>query len=252
MKQLCLIGKKLSHSSSADYFKNKFKKEGVDDYSYHLEELASITELKAFIANRPELIGFNVTIPYKQRIIPYIQHLDFKAKKADAVNTVYIARKNGKIELYGYNTDIIGFKKSIRPFLASEHDRALILGTGGASKAVAVVLEELGIPFLKVSRNPQKNEIAYTDLNEFVMRSHHLIINTTPVGTYPEVEEFPAIPYSMLNERHFLYDLVYNPEETVFLQKGKEQNCLILNGRSMLEFQADAAWEIWKNHESKN
>src|SRR5690606_29385500 len=134
------------------------------------------------------------------------------------------SRKDGQIELFGYNTDIIGFKKSIRPFLASEHDRALILGTGGASKAVAVVLEELGIPFLKVSRNPGKDEISFSDLNEFVMRSHHLIINTTPIGTFPDIGNFPTIPYSMLNERHFLYDLIYNPEETAFLQKGKEQN----------------------------
>lgn len=251
MKQLCLIGRKLDHSFSAEYFQKKFEKEGISDYSYRLEELESVNELEKLISKNPDLIGFNVTIPYKHEIIPYLSHMDFEAKKADAVNTVYISRKGNEVKLFGYNTDIVGFKKSIRPYLAAEHDRALVLGTGGASNAVAVVLEEIGIPFMKVSRNPVKDEIAYSDLNEFIMRSHHLIINTTPLGTFPNDENYPPIPYSMLNERHFLYDLIYNPEETVFLKKGKAQNCLTLNGRSMLEFQADAAWEIWQNLEKK-
>lgn len=252
MKQLCLIGKKLDHSFSAEYFNKKFEKDGIENYSYQLQELESINDLDNFISTHPDLIGFNVTIPFKKVILEKIDYLDYEAKKAGAVNTVCISRIEDKWELYGYNTDIIGFRKSIRPFLSSEHDRALILGTGGGSKAVEVVLEELGIPFLKVSRNPEKNEVGYDELNEFIMRSHHLIINTTPLGNYPAIDDFPPIPYSLLNERHFLYDLIYNPEETQFLKKGREKNCMTVNGRAMLEFQADAAWDIWKTMDKKS
>lgn len=249
MKAYGLIGKKLGHSFSKNFFEEKFKREGIEDHSYELFELNNISELSSIIEQREDLRGLNVTIPFKQEVMPYINHLDFAAGKAEAVNTICIKREEAGVQLYGYNTDIIGFKKSLRPFLSPIHDRALILGTGGASKAVAVVLEELDIPYLKVSRDPKEAEIAYGDLNEFILLAHHLIINTTPLGTFPDVGSCPPIPFEYLTENHFLYDLTYNPSESVFLKGGSDKGAMTLNGRSMLEFQAEAAWEIWKNFE---
>lgn len=252
MKKYGLIGKRLSHSFSKEFFDAKFQKEGLEDHQYILYELKSIHELMGLIESEPQLLGLNVTIPYKQDVMQYIDHLDFEAKKANAVNTICIKREGEKLQLYGYNTDIIGFKKSLRPFLTPDHDRALILGSGGASKAIAVVLDELGIPYLRVSRTPKENEISYDGLNKFVMMAHRFIINTSPVGTYPEVEECPDIPYEFITESHFLYDLTYNPEESLFLKKAADKGALTVNGRSMLEFQAEAAWQIWNNFDGED
>lgn len=247
MIQLGLLGKKLSHSFSKNYFEQKFKKEQLDNYSYTLFELDDIEELPELLEKYPDLIGFNVTIPFKTAIIPFLDELDEKAKAVNAVNTVCIERKEEKSVLKGYNTDIDGFANSIKPFLKNIHERALILGTGGASKAVEFVLNNLGIETLIVSRSPQPNQLNYSDVNKYVIKYHNLIVNCTPLGMYPNISSYPNIPYEFLNESHTLIDLVYNPEVTEFLKRGKKEQATILNGSSMLYNQADKAWEIWKN-----
>lgn len=241
MPKFGLIGKSLSHSFSKTYFTEKFAKLGLDDHEYHLFELDQISDLKQLLSSN-QLKGLNVTIPYKEAVIPYLDHLSVAAQDLGAVNTIVI--RNG--ELYGHNTDIIGFAKSIKPFFAMHHERALILGSGGAEKAIKYVLKELGVRCLTVSRNPSgPNQIAYTDLHEEGMKHWNLVINCTPVGTYPDIHRCPNIPYSGLTQDHFCVDLIYNPKETLFLQKSKNQGAMVLNGHDMLQFQADASWELW-------
>lgn len=248
MIQLGLLGKKLSHSFSKNYFEQKFKKEELVGYSYTLFELDHIEELPELLEKHPDLIGFNVTIPFKTAIIPFLNELDEKAQAVGAVNTVCIERKEGILFLKGYNTDIEGFANSIKPFLKNTHERALILGTGGASKAVEFVLNNLGIETLIVSRNPQHNQLNYSEINKYVIKYHNLIINCTPLGMYPNISSYPNIPYEFLTESHTLLDLVYNPEITEFLKRGKKEQATTLNGSSMLYNQADKAWEIWKSY----
>ena len=245
--QLGLIGKTLAHSFSKSYFENKFEEEKLANHSYELFELNSIEEFPELLKNNPNLVGLNVTIPYKESVIPFLDELDETAKEIGAVNTIKISRKEGKTILKGYNTDAKGFGLSIKPFLKNTHERALILGTGGGSKAVDYTLKNLGIQTLFVSRNPQENEITYTDINDYVMKFHKLVINTTPLGMSPNEETFPDIPYSLLDESHTLIDLVYNPKQSQFLTKGKEEGTEILNGLSMLHHQANEAWKIWCN-----
>lgn len=241
MKQYGLIGKSLSHSFSKNYFEQKFEKEGISDASYSLFELAEIAEFTALIKEH-QLSGLNVTIPYKEAILHYLDEIDEEAKAIGAVNTIQFT-KNG---LKGFNTDVIGFRNSIKPFLENIHTRALILGTGGASKAVAYALEQLGIKILYVSRTPEgENQISYEEVNQYVMKHHLLIVNTTPIGTFPNVSEAPELPYDLLTEQHFLYDLVYNPAETVFLKYAKVAGCIAINGEQMLKIQAEEAWKIW-------
>jgi shikimate dehydrogenase len=244
--QLGLIGKSLSHSFSKSYFENKFKEENLTNNSYELFELKSIEEFPELIRNNPDLVGLNVTIPYKESVIPFLDELDETAKEIGAVNTIKVSKEDGKTILKGYNTDAKGFGLSIKPFLKNTHERALILGTGGASKAVNYVLKNLGITTLFVSRNPQENELNYKDINEYVMKFHKLVINTTPLGMSPNKDTFPEIPYELLNESHTLIDLVYNPEQTQFLTKGKQEGTEILNGLSMLQHQANESFNIWK------
>lgn len=244
MRSFGLIGKSLQHSFSKNYFDQKFEKENILDSSYSLFELAKIEDLKTLISNYPQLKGINVTIPYKEAVIPYLDEIDVEAKEIGAVNTIDIR----KGVLKGYNTDVIGFRNSIKPFLENTHRRALILGNGGASKAVAYVLNQLGLDVLYVSRNPKTaQQISYGDINEYVIKHHLLIVNTTPVGTFPNIEEMPLLPYHLLTEQHFLYDLIYNPSETQFLKKGKEKGTICINGEQMLKIQAEEAWKIW-NH----
>lgn len=245
--QLGLIGKTLSHSFSKSYFENKFEEEKLANHSYELFELNSIEEFPELLKNNPNLVGLNVTIPYKESVIPFLDELDETAKEIGAVNTIKISRKEGKTILKGYNTDAKGFGLSIKPFLKNTHERALILGTGGGSKAVNYVLKNLGITTLFVSRNAKENELNYKDLNDYVMKFHKLVINTTPLGMSPNVDTFPDIPYSLLDESHTLIDLVYNPKQSQFLTKGKEEGTEILNGLSMLHHQANEAWKIWCN-----
>ncbi|CAL2084740.1 shikimate dehydrogenase [Tenacibaculum sp. 190524A02b] len=244
-KQLfSLIGKNISYSFSRGYFTEKFEKLGLDNCEYVNFDFQSIQEFPAKLkAHFSELKGMNVTIPYKLEIFEYLDEVDEQAKAIGAVNTIKIT-SNGKLK--GYNTDAYGFKQSLKPLLKEYHKKALILGTGGASKAVAFVLDELGIDFLFVSRQAKEvKTITYQEVTEQLMIANLLIINCTPLGTHPNVEDCPDIPYEFITNKHLLYDLIYNPSETTFLKHGKEKGAVIKNGLEMLEQQAEKAWKIW-------
>ena len=238
MKTYGLIGKNISYSFSRNYFANKFKKEDIKNSQYINFDIDNLSELNNIF--NTDNFGFNVTIPYKEAIIPYLDSLDFHAEKIGAVNTIKIENEK-KI---GFNTDWIGFKKSIEPLLNSHHTKALILGTGGASKAVIYALDQLKIETLMVSRY---GEISYEDLSEEIIQNHAIIINCTPVGTFPNVEAAPEIPYHFSTKNHLAYDLIYNPAETLFLKKCKEKGAVVKNGLEMLEIQAEASWKIWNS-----
>ncbi len=240
-----LIGYPIAHSFSKNYFSDKFLKEGINDSYYELFPLKMIGELPDLIHRFQNLKGLNVTIPYKELVIPFLDEIDENAKEVGAVNTIKV--ESGK--LFGYNTDVYGFEKSLRQFLNQAQlktiKKALILGTGGAAKAVKYVLKKLGISYSLVSRKIKKGDLLYEDLDEKTLSAYQLIINTTPVGMAPKTATFPDLNYNLLDSNHFLYDLVYNPEKTVFLTKGKKQGCMIMNGLPMLHLQAEKAWEIW-------
>ena len=240
MKQYGLIGKTLDHSFSKSYFENKFSTEQIQNASYSNFSLESIEEFKSLI-KKTSISGLNITIPYKTSIIPFLDELSEAAKSIGAVNTILF--KND--QLIGYNTDYIGFHNAIKPFLKNTMEQALILGTGGASKAVVYALEKIGIKCLCVSRFPNEQQLNYDQINDLVLKHHLLIVNTTPLGTSPNINECPNIPYQYITEKHLLVDLVYNPEETLFLKKGRENLANILNGKSMLIHQAEEAWKIW-------
>lgn len=243
MRLFGLLGEKLDHSFSPSYFADKFKELKLQEVSYEKFEIPSIGEVDK-ILSKADLVGFNVTIPYKSAIIPFLDELSPEAKAVGAVNTV---KKQGE-KWVGYNTDVIGFAKSIRPFFEPQHQRAIILGTGGASKAVAYALKGLGTQYIFVSRNPSgPQEISYDKLSKELIQSCPFIINTTPIGCFPNMEEAPNIPYEGIGPQHFLMDLIYNPTETKFLSSGKKRGATSLNGLQMLYFQADAAWEIWNS-----
>ncbi len=243
MKKLGLIGKDIEYSFSKQYFTDKFAKEDNEDWSYELYSLDHINQLPELLESEPDLVGLNVTIPFKKEVLKYIHAIEDKALQIGAVNTLTI---NSDRKLKGANTDIIGFKQSLLSFIPSEHSslKALVLGTGGASQAIIFVLNELNIPFKMVSRSKAKG-MTYPELDKNILANHNLIINTTPLGTFPMVEEAVDIPYECINSKHFLYDLVYNPQKSLFLRRGESQGARILNGLSMLEVQAEAAWDIW-------
>ncbi|SEB75774.1 shikimate dehydrogenase [Tenacibaculum sp. MAR_2009_124] len=242
-KLFALIGKDISYSFSRGYFADKFSNLKLDDHNYVNFDLQSLKELTNRILENKEILkGMNVTIPYKLEIFDFLDKVDPQAKKIGAVNTIRI-EKNGR--LIGFNTDVFGFQKSLEPLLKKHHKHALILGTGGASKAVAYALEILKIEFSFVSRNKNGDFLTYDELNTELLSKYFLIVNCTPLGTHPNIERAPKIPYSCINEKHLLYDLIYNPSETTFLKKGKEQGAAIKNGLEMLELQAEKAWEIW-------
>ena len=246
IQKLGLIGFPLSHSFSVSYFKNKFEAEKITDFTYENFEIPTIEELNKVIDENPNLIGLNVTIPYKEQVIPFLDELDDDAKKIGAVNTIKIIRTGNTRKLIGYNTDCYGFSESLKPLLKQAHYKALILGTGGAAKAVEFVLKEIGLDVLYVSRNPaSENELGYTDLIGDVFDKYKVIINSTPLGMFPKVDNCPEIPYEFLNSENLLYDLVYNPAETLFMKKGAEQGAATQNGLPMLQLQAERAWEIW-------
>jgi shikimate dehydrogenase len=247
MKLLGLIGYPLSHSFSVNYFSSKFRKENIKDYKYRNFPLQDLSGFRQLIDTFPELCGLNVTIPYKEKIIFYLDKIDPVAEKIGAVNTVKFIQDGSRKVLVGYNTDCYGFRNSLVPNLDSRHKNALILGTGGASKAVSFVLEEMGIKFLFVSRKPESGELSYQDLCLSVIQKHLLIINTTPLGTFPDVKSFPDIPYDLLTPDHILFDLVYNPPETEFLRFGRLKGTKCINGQKMLELQAEKSWEIWNS-----
>ncbi|WP_242155047.1 shikimate dehydrogenase family protein [Aestuariivivens sediminis] len=243
MHKLGLLGKNISYSFSRAYFKNKFESERITDWSYENFDIDHIEAFATILKNTPNLKGLNVTTPYKLAVIPYLDQLDKQAQEIGAVNTI---RVTGDGKLVGYNTDCYGFEKSIAPLLNSNHNSALILGTGGASKAIAYGLKHLGIPYKYVSRTAS-NHVSYTydDLTETIIKQHFIIINCTPLGTFPNVKACPDIPYGGITENHVLYDLIYNPNETSFLRKGKEHGATICNGLKMLELQAEKSWSIW-------
>jgi len=238
-----LVGKDISYSFSRGYFTEKFKQLNLDNHSYVNFDLSEIESFEKLLPNDPEIAGFNVTIPYKEEVIPYLTKLDATAKQIGAVNTIKISEEG----LIGYNTDFYGFQKSIEPFLAKHHKKALILGTGGASKAIAFVFQELDIAYKYVSRNPDKNQYSYQDLNKTILEEFTVLVNCTPLGTHPNVTQKPAIPYQYLSEKHLLFDLIYNPEKTAFLLEGETCGASIQNGYHMLELQAEKAWEIWNS-----
>jgi len=240
-----LIGYPLSHSFSRKFFTEKFSNEGIDS-EYVNFELENIAQLPHLIAAHPDLYGINVTIPYKEQVLKFLDFTDEAAARIQAVNTIKIIRSGHHVTLHGYNTDIQGFQESIQPILQKHHQKALVLGTGGASKAVVKALENLKIETILVSRNPEeKGEISYNDLDEDVLTSYKIIVNTTPTGSYPNIEGCPSIPFEWITPKHLLFDLVYNPEVTEFLKQGKLRGATIKNGLEMLHLQALASWEIW-------
>ena len=241
MHKFGLIGKNISYSFSENFFTKKFKTESIKDSSYQNFDLAKIEDFKT-ISKDKTIKGYNVTIPYKETIIPLLDGLNSKASQIGAVNTIKIT-KNGKLK--GFNTDYYGFEKSLKPLLESHHKKALILGTGGASKAIAYALERLKIPYVFVSRTAKNNILSYESVSREILSKHHIIINCTPLGTFPSIESCPNIPYSSINTKHLLYDLIYNPSESEFLKRGKKQGAKTKNGLEMLELQAEKSWKIW-------
>ena len=240
-KRYGLVGKDIAYSFSRSYFAEKFQKEGIDNCTYENFDLKSIDVIKT-VLKMQNLGGLNVTIPYKEAILPYIDHLSEDAKIIGAVNTVRILA-DGTVE--GHNTDTYGFKAALLRRWNDHADKALILGTGGASKAVHYVLQQMNIEPLFVSRNPKEGQITYKQIDSALMQSHKLIINCTPIGTHPDIDQTPQIPYDLIDSGHFLFDLIYNPEVTLFLAEGKNKGATIQNGHFMLEQQAEKSWNIW-------
>lgn len=247
MKVFGLIGYPLNHSFSKRYFEEKFRRENISECSYQLFPLKKIDELPLLIHSTPGLKGLNVTIPYKESVVQFLDEIDDEAKEIGAVNCIKIDR--GRLE--GFNTDAYGFEISLKRFFKLPNENALaesfqafILGTGGSSKAVAYVLKKMGLPFIKVSRQPGEGRITYNKV-EANMKTFNLFINTTPVGMYPDVNQLPLVPYSRLSSNDFLFDLIYNPSETLFLQSGKSQNTHVKRGQEMFELQAEKSWMIW-------
>lgn len=249
-KEYGIIGYPLGQSASPAFFNNKFANEGIDA-EYIPFEIADINKLPSILEEHPALCGFNVTIPYKLLVMGYLEKMDKVARAIDAVNVVKVTRDaDGTPHLAGYNSDVIGFTRSLEPLTKGIHKKALILGTGGVSKAVAYSLEQLGIEYIFVSRKACGKAIAYKELTDEIMHTHTLIVNCTPLGMVGHgIDTCPDIPYEKLNSSHLLYDVVYNPEETLFLQKGKAQGASTKSGYEMWYLQALASWEIWNSEE---
>lgn len=245
MDKYGLIGYPLGHSFSKGFFNEKFQNEDIDA-EYLNFEIASIDELHQVLAQNPELKGLNVTLPYKEKVIEFLNSITDEAKAIGAVNVIRIGHKGSNVVLKGYNSDVVGFMRSIEPFLEPHHKKALILGTGGASKAIHYGLEKLGLETLYVSRTKKKGMITYGEITPDTIAEYNVIVNCTPVGMYPHVEECPILPYASMDSHTLLYDLVYNPDETLFLKKGREQGAVTKNGLEMLLLQAYASWEFWQ------
>jgi shikimate dehydrogenase len=237
-----LIGKNISYSFSKKHFTEKFTNNHFHNCEYDNYDIENIREFTKIIEKTKGLVGLNVTIPYKESILPYVDKISKNAKSIGAINCISIS-KNKKLK--GYNTDFYGFKKSLQPILKNHHKKALILGTGGASKAVAFALKKLNIEFDFVSRNPTEYEIGYNEINAEIFSEYHIIINTTPLGTFPNITEFPRLDFSLFTSKHIAFDLVYNPEETAFLKKARKAGAATKNGYEMLLHQAEKAWLIW-------
>jgi shikimate dehydrogenase len=242
MRKFGLIGKSLKHSFSSEYFNSLFEKECILDTEYNLYELSDISEITKLLDSDKDIMGFNVTIPFKEAIIPYLHYADDIVKETGACNCVKII--DGK--LYGYNTDVYGFMLSILPLIEPQHHKALILGNGGASKAVIYALEQMSIDFDIVARNPKgESELHWNLLKKENFKDINIIINTTPIGMYPDINDSPDLSYDKLNRFHLVYDLIYNPTKTQFLLKAEQHDVVTKNGLEMLQLQADKSWEIW-------
>ena len=237
-----IIGFPLGHSFSRGFFTEKFAREGIDA-QYLNFEIPDVAMLKDILRENPELRGLNVTLPHKQAVIPLLDELSDEAREIGAVNVIRV--RDGRLK--GFNSDIIGFTESIRPLLQPHHTKALILGTGGASRAIRVGLSRLGIEWTYVSRTPREGMLTYSTLTPEVMEQYTVIVNCSPVGMFPKVDEAPAIPYELLTPKHLLFDCVYNPEDTLFMKKGREQGAIVKNGLEMLHLQAVASWEFWNS-----
>lgn len=241
MKRYGLIGYPLTHSFSQKYFSEKFLRDGMTDHVYENFPIESIAALKEVLSSHNDLRGLNVTIPYKKEVLSYLDESSPAVELIGACNCIKITK--GKLS--GFNTDVIGFEKSLRPFLKSEHRAALILGTGGAALAVAYVMQQLGIHYQYVSRQKATNTITYADIDQQIIEAHTLIINTTPLGMYPSVNDCPPLPYEWISSENHCFDLIYNPAETLFLQKAAVQKATVQNGAEMLIIQAEESWRIW-------
>ena len=249
MRVFGLIGYPLSHSFSPGYFSQKFIKEGIEDATYRLFPIETIDKLTELLSNEELICGLNVTIPYKQQVLPFLDEIDETARFIGAVNTICVLRTAEGISLKGYNTDVIGVRKSLKG--QEHHKNALILGNGGASKAVIYTLNQIGIKYTIVSRTPKENDqISYDQLSEEIIHENTLIINTTPLGMSPNINDCPPIPYQAIGQEHFIFDLIYNPEETLFMKKALQNGAQIINGKLMLYSQAEASWQLWNKCEN--
>lgn len=262
MKQYGLIGYPLSHSFSKKYFTTKFEKENITDHVYELYELSNLSDFPELLRANPNLSGLNVTVPHKIGIVRYMDWISEEAKLVGAINCIRISAespvlaafsgevgiKDHNFNLEGFNTDVYGFEHSLKPLLKPHHKKALLLGNGGAARAVKCVLDKLDIPYTLVTRRHDRNSILFSELTAGIMAEHTIIINTTPLGTSPNVHECPPIPYEYITERHLLYDLIYNPEQTLFLKQGHDAGAATKNGYEMLVLQAERSWEIWNSN----
>lgn len=244
MDKYGLIGYPLGHSFSISYFNQKFQDEGIDAV-YENYEIPNIDALPEVLGSNPELKGLNVTIPYKEKVIPFLDNISPEARAIGAVNVIRVTHRGSKIELKGYNSDVIGFTKSIEPMLEKWHQKALILGTGGASKAIDYGLRNLGLETVFVSRYERPGTIQYKNITPEVVKEYNVIVNCTPVGMYPKTEVCPELPYDAMNSHTILYDLIYNPDETLFMKRGAEYGANVKNGLEMLLLQAFSSWEFW-------
>ncbi len=249
MKTYGLIGYRLGYSFSKGFFTGKFEDEGLKEHEYVNFELDTIDEFPSIFEKNSQIAGLNCTIPYKQQIMAYMDEIDEEATKVGAINTVKIMRSDRGVKLKGFNTDVYGFENSLKPMLNEKHKKALILGTGGASKAIKYILEKLDIDYVSASIEEKlfEKEIRYEQIDEALLKESLIVINATPLGTFPKVDTCPDIPYDCLTDHHVLFDLVYNPEETLFMKKGKTQGASVKNGLEMLHLQAIKAWEIWNS-----
>ncbi|TAH42978.1 MAG: shikimate dehydrogenase [Bacteroidetes bacterium] len=246
MKHFGLFGHPLEHSYSKKFFTEKFMREGREDCVYENYESTDIYDLKKIVHENPNLLGLNVTIPFKQEVIPLLDNLDDISQKIGAVNTIRVHRQDqNKFELHGFNTDAWGFELALRPILRPHHRRGLILGTGGSAKAISYVFRKLNIEHFFVTREDSRFHYTYADLNQNTMKAFQIIVNTTPLGMFPDVDTFPNIPYEFLTHKNLCFDLTYNPAQTRFLEKSKESGAFIHNGFRMLRLQAEKSWEIW-------
>ena len=242
MRQFGLIGYPLSHSFSKNYFSKKFIDEGIANCNYELYPIKSIDEFPALLKTLPDLNGMNVTIPYKEAILPFLNEVSTAVKEIGACNCIRV--QDG--HLTGYNTDVAGFEQTILPLLKPHHQKALILGTGGASKAVAWVFSKLGIEYTFVSREAKEGRLTYAQLDELIQQ-YQIIVNTTPLGMQPNINQKPSLPYKNLNSQYLCYDLIYNPAKTAFLQQAELYGAVIMNGSEMLQIQAEESWKIWNS-----